>query len=316
MKKVLFIGCLLAAGAAGACDICSLYTAQYAMTGVLPGWDIGLFEQAAHFSTLRQNGDKIAGEGAKMDSFTTQAVLGYRFDSAWRVQLNAPFIYRSYERPDLEGGAIRSGSESGLGDLSLTAAARIFHAEREKNLIAINVLGGVKMPTGDSGRLRETPEPDMGEEHVLHGGLHDHDLALGSGSWDGLLGASLCGFADRWFMRAQTQYALRTEGAHGYRYANDLTWSVQPGYTVWRTHQATVGLGLGLNGEHKDEDKRDGEADDDTAMDAVYAGPLLTYTGGTSLCGELALDLPVQQDNSGAQLVPDFRVRAALTKRF
>jgi hypothetical protein len=114
----------------------------------------------------------------------------------------------------------------------------------------VNLLGGLKLPSGNPDFLGEELEPvgapagpgvplrgvpqhstpggdddhDDPPGRRLFGGIHGHDLALGSGSVDGILGASTYASYDRFFMTAVVQYAVRREGAFDYRYANDLTW--------------------------------------------------------------------------------------------
>jgi len=54
----------------------------------------------------------------------------------------------------------------------------------------------------------------------------------------------------------------------------------------------------------------------DTALTAVYLGPALAGTWGTSLGADLAAELPVAQDSSGLQIVPDYRIRGSVTWHF
>ncbi len=58
-------------------------------------------------------------------SSITQFVAGYSFTSRFALQVNVPFIYRSFQRP--EGFAIDHGTESGLGDVSLLLKSVLFH---------------------------------------------------------------------------------------------------------------------------------------------------------------------------------------------
>jgi hypothetical protein len=171
------------------------------------------------------------------------------------------------------------------------------------------VQGGIKLPTGDSSLLN-TPEDD------LPTGIGGHDLALGSGSVDGIVGT---GFSARWkrvFLNAQMQYAIRSEGDYVHRYANDWTWSGGPGAYLWLGEKSTLTFQLVTSGESKGLDTFGGEADPDSAATAVYLGPQLSYTWGSQLSALLGADLPVSIENTGAQVVPDFRIRAALTWKF
>src|ERR1043166_9172436 len=87
----------------------------------------------------------------------------------------------------------------------------------EKYTFNWTVLGGFKVPTGDSSKLN-TPDSDLPD------GIGGHDLALGSGSYDGIVGTGIYGRWKRGFVTASVQYAIRSEGDFQHRYANDLTW--------------------------------------------------------------------------------------------
>jgi hypothetical protein len=330
--SVAALAVLAAARTAGACDICSIYTSREAREARL-GFYTAAFQQYTDFSTLRQDGDEVDNSlGQSLESSQTQLIVGYQVSHRLGVQVNVPYLDRSFRRP--AGDVVESGSESGLGDVALLANWRALERFGNERIAVWSLHGGVKLPTGDSGRLREEleghhdEEPDHhaegvravtgrhGDEH--HGpasGVGGHDLALGSGSVDGVVGTS--GFVSwrRLFAAAQVQYALRTEGDHGYRYANDFTWSVEPGVYVWLHHGRSLSVGAQLFGEDKGDDELDGEPLPDTAMSAVYAGPKLTYSHGGGLFAELAVDLPLRQETSDLQIVPDSRVRFGLTLR-
>ena len=53
-----------------------------------------------------------------------------------------------------------------------------------------------------------------------------------------------------------------------------------------------------------------------SVITAVYFGPEINYTWSDKLSAELGVDLPVSTTNTALQLVPDWRVRAAVTWHF
>jgi hypothetical protein len=314
-----------------ACDLCAVYAALEARESS-PGLYASLFEQYTDFGTLRLDGDKVANEdGQDLRSSLTQVVVGYQFNRRFGVQANVPLIDRSFRRP--EGDAIERGSVSGLGDTTVLAHYRAVERYVGDTTGVWSFLGGVKLPTGDSSRLaEEAAEGGLGEEpeaagsgavlvgaHEDHGepsGIHGHDLALGSGSVDGLVGTSGFFRWRRWLLNVEAQYVLRRPGGHDYRFADDLTWSVAPGYFVVLDEGRSLSLALAFSGEQKGEDRFAGERATDTAVDAVYAGPALAYASGQRLYAQLAFDLPVEQHNSALQIVPDRRLRCGLTWRW
>jgi hypothetical protein len=323
---------LLSARGALACDICAVYTAMEAKEAK-PGLFAGIFEQWSDFGTLQQDGDEVDyGAGEDLRSSITQVYVGYQMNHRFGVQVTAPYIDRSFRRA--EGHAVERGSEAGLGDLVVMGTARLYESLSDTSLVTWGVAAGLKLPTGASDRLGEEAgeeEADHDEDRVAlpavalplphegHGtasGVHGHDLALGSGSTDGLLGTSFAWRQRRWFGAAAAQYALRRRGDFDYRYADEVTWEAQAGGFVFLRHEDSLSLALRVSGEKKGEDSAGADRADDTAIDAIYVGPQAAFSRSRSLYAEAAVELPVRQRNSGLQLVPDVRLRCGLTWRF
>ncbi|HSP45689.1 MAG TPA: hypothetical protein VLO30_06825 [Chthoniobacterales bacterium] len=338
--------------AARACDLCGCYTPQIeAMTqaelsasgepmpadGGRGRWlsrvYFAIAEQFTHFGTLQFDGNEVDNPtGQYLDSSVTQLVGGYSFDSRFALQINVPLIYRSFVRP--EGFAIDRGTESGLGDVSLLGKFGLFHRtagehsslsfddpksphfeKHEPDFTASGLLiGGMKFPTGGTRRLKEEfNEVDV--PGAPQSGIHGHDLTLGTGSYDGIIGAQTSLRYKSFFFQADSQFTLRGDGAHQYNFANDISWSGGPGYYFVRNRQTIVGLQCACSGERKDVDRFRGEPAEDTGITAVFLGPRLIISSG-KLGGELAAELPVSIDNTALQAVPDYRLRASFGFRF
>jgi len=177
-----------------------------------------------------------------------------------------------------------------------------------------SLLGGLKFPTGDSRRLSE---PDVESEAPLPAsGIAGHDLALGSGSVDGIVGTSVSARWRRVFLNAAVQYAARTEGDFGHQYANDLTWVGGPGVYLALEDQYSLTFQAAVSGETKGKDTFYGVDDNDSAETIVYVGPQINFTWGDRFSAQVGTDFPVSIDNTGLQAVPDYRVHAAVTWRF
>src|SRR5262249_15707114 len=137
-------------------------------------------------------------------------------------------------------------------------------------------------PTGSTDRLQE--EFNEVENPVgPPSGIHGHDLTLGSGSYDGIIGTGIYTRWHRLFLSASVQYAIRSEGDFDYRFANDLTWSGGPGYYFVFTPRSTLGLQAIVSGEYKGKDTFRGQPAEDTGVTSVYLGPQLTFTWGEKL---------------------------------
>lgn len=335
------------------CDLCGCYTPQVeALSAPELGadgglsskptlqtrsWTQGIYaavaEQFTYFGTLQEEGHEISNPtGQHLDSSITQVVLGYGLNTRLALQLNVPFIVRSFERP--EGFAIDRGTESGVGDLSLLGKFVLFHGERggarsvtfddpksprmqetppDFTYSAI-LLGGVKFPIGATDRLKEEfVETEIPGAPVS--GIHGHDLTLGTGSWDGLFGVQTSVHYRRAFAQTDIQFTLRGDGAHQYHFANDLTWSGGPGVYLLQTQRALIGLQTVVSGEYKDVDRFRGKVAEDTGITSVFLGPRVVASFG-KVSAEVELDLPVSIDNTSIQVVPDYRIRAAVALRF
>jgi hypothetical protein len=324
---------------APACDVCAIYTATE-MGESRIGLRLGVAEQYSNFNTIKRDGDEIDNvANERVNSSITQILVGYGVTPRFGLQLNVPIIARQFRRLD-DHGDIEHGDENGFGDLSLIGQYLVWSDVQEQSVFRFSVLGGVKFPTGDSSFLGEEldeededaeasleaaarrmrprhtePAPGGGDAQVVSG-VHGHDLALGSGSFDGIIGAAVFWSWKRFFVTAATQFAIRSEGDFDYQYADDLTWLGGPGVYALLAHNYSLGVQAVLSGETKGKDTQQGESLDDTGITALYVGPGFSFTWGTSLAADVALDLPAIQDNTAVQIVPNYRIRGGVTWRF
>lgn len=322
-----------------ACDICAVYTATEQRESRV-GLRLGLATQYSHFNSLQDGGHDVPNpEGEYIESVTNQLVFGYQLTPRFSLQANLPIVVRQYRRVE-QGGRVR-GNVAGPGDLSLLANLLAYSAVTETSVFRFSLFGGLKLPTGDPAFLaeeldeggeaaavsahHEAPAPggggsgegSGGDEHAHEAsGVHGHDLALGSGSVDGIVGGNLYLSWERLFFTGTLQYAARREGAFEYRYANDLSWSGGPGVYALLGHDYSLAVLAGLSGDTKGKDEQQGRRLDDTAVTNLYLGPAFQLTWGTSLFAEAGVDLPVVQHNTALQIVADYRVRTAAVWRF
>ena len=314
--KILSLSVLagVVAAPASACDLCSVYSATQARGELGKGFYSGVAEQFSHFGTLQVDGQKVPNEvGQYLDSSISQLYAGYNFNDRFGVQVNLPVIYRSFKRP--AGFEIDRGTESGIGDVSLIGNFLVYRMLKENFTFSWSVLGGIKFPTGSTDRIKE----EFNEVEVPGApasGIHGHDLTLGTGSFDGIVGTGIFTRWKRLFLTASTQYAIRTKGDFDYEFANDLTWSGGPGVYLTLGHKYTLALQAVVSGEYKDTDTFQGPSADDTGVTAVYLGPQLSFTWASKLSAQVGADFPISIDNTALQTVPDYRVRAAVNWRF
>jgi hypothetical protein len=300
--------------AAIACDSCALYLADGADR---PGFTATVAPQFTHLGTVQDGADELPNPvNQYLDSLNTQFVLGYSQGGRWQLQATLPYLVKTYRRPD--HADIETGRVSGIGDATLAAQFQVW---RQTNVrgdeFEFNVLGGVKFATGDATHLGD----ELGEEAHHHpefpeSGVHGHDLALGSGSTDYLVGADARWTHGRLFARGSIQYKIRRPGAFDYQLANETSWELGAGGHVVLTHEHSLALQALLSEEHKGLDTLAGEVQDDTGISVRYAGARVHGTIGQRFATDASIELPIRIRTTATMVVPDYRVRAAATWRF
>jgi hypothetical protein len=336
MRFALICAIFLAGvGLARGCDLCGCFTPQVAEPQVQttsPGFYAGISEQFTHFGTLQVEGDEVPNPaGQYLDSSITQLFAGYEINERFALQLNLPLIYRAFKRP--EGFAIDRGSESGIGDMAILLRTVAFNYSfgggrsfdvSGKNPVAIEhepdftfsavVLTGLKFPTGDTSRLEEEFH-EISVPGAPPSGIHGHDLTLGTGSFDGIVGEQNSLRYKNIFLETNLQFTLRGDGDHQYHFANDLVWSGGPGYYFMRNKETIAGLELELSGEDKDVDRFRGKSAEDTGVTSIFIGPRVVVSRGR-WSAELAAEFPALINNTALQAVPDYRLRAGFSFHF
>jgi hypothetical protein len=318
---------LVVPAAASGCDLCAVYSATRAQGFAPAPWTISVATQYTHFGTLRLEGGEVANVAdQRIDSTISQFVVARGFGERFSLQAGVPVIKRTFRRP--EAGGIQTGREHGVGDLTLLARYELLRRDRPRGTVRWELQAGVKLPTGNTRRLVEELDEPGGDRHPLAGGfslppadqavsgVHGHDLALGSGSVDAVLGSQLYVRSGRGLATALVQWADRHRGDFHYRYANDLTWEVAPGYYVLLGHPHTLALHLVVAGERKALDDLAGEPAADTGLSSVYLGPRLTYTHGEQLAASVGAEVPRRMRTTALQLTADYRVRGSFSWSF
>ena len=242
------------------------------------------------------------------------------------MQVNLPYIHRSFERPVHDG--IDKGAVSGLGDVTALVQYTLLRSDAEDRTFVWRALGGIKFGTGDSDRLQEELDEghhDAARAALKHGGddhdgpisgIHGHDLALGSGSTDFLVGTSAFWRSGRWYGVGDLQYAIRRPGDFDYRFGNDLQWTLSGGRYLVLEHDHAVSLQLNVSGEDKDYDELAGARLDDTHARLMYFGPQLGLSFGPRWSLEVRAEKPIDTENSAIQTTASWRLRAAFVGRF
>lgn len=340
MRVVVWLLILLGATASPACDLCAVYRASDTAGGNPTGWVLSVAEQSIPYHTTQFEGTRVHPAFPEfVDSSITHLVLGYNAAPRFGVSLNLPLTQLRFRRRDfrysLDENQIlqqslqtESGRESGLGDAALILRGTIFQHHDRTGSVAVNLLGGVKFPTGDDGRVRdEVAQADLYESYFKFttphdplghsaSAVHQHMLALGSGSFDGIFGITINANWRRWFANGQFQYYVRTAGAGGFKFGDELMISGGPGFYLWSGASGRLGLQANAGYDDLARDELLGRASNRTGSRACYLGPLLSFDWKTRFSANLGVDLPLEIANHGLQLVPDFRLHGGISWRF
>jgi len=297
-----------------ACDSCALYIADGADR---PGFTATVAPQFTHLGSVQNGNDELPNPvNQYLDSLNTQFVLGYSQGTRWHLQATLPYIVKTYLRPD--HAEIETGRVSGIGDATLALQYLAWeHASARGDEFTLNVLGGVKFATGDADHLGD----EIGHHFHHHAnfpdsGVHGHDLALGSGSTDYLFGGDAQWTHGRLFLRGSIQYKLRTPGAFDYEMADETSWEVGAGGHMVLTHEHSLAVQALLAEDHKGLDTLAGEPQADTGISVRYAGARLHGTIGQRFAADASAEWPIRIRTTETMVVPDYRLRGAVTWRF
>jgi len=323
---ILLAGALT--GKSSACDLCAVYNADTANGGAAAGATISLAEQFIRYDTVQLDGHELPAsflDEAFLDSSTTHLVPAWNFGERFGLSLNVPYVLKRFERFELTNPGIgsESGTESGLGDLSLITRLTAYRLTGENGSFFINLLAGVKMPTGNADRVAEEVATTRaldeiygpGHQHAVSG-VHLRDLTLGSGSWDGVFGVTANSRWRRLLCNAQFQYYLRTPGESDYEYGDEWMLSGGPGVFLFLRDGFSLNLQALAVYDHMQPDIVLGRENQNTGMTAIYLGPQVNLTLGQSFSANLGVDLPVEIDNQGLQNVPSWRLHGGISWRF
>lgn len=318
---------LLTAATLDACELCAIYRAAYGS-----GFTFTTAAQFMPYRTGQFNGEEFPRANPDyLDRWMFHFVGGWNVTEKLGISLNIPLVHQSYQRvgiDDLTRPQTIRAEETGLGDISLIGRYQVWQSTGMTLGGSINLLAGLKLPSGDTAHLDEQARQlriyegivGPGHNHDALGpvtsGVHAHDLALGSGSVDGVLGLTANAHWQRAFLNAQFQYYPRMEGAGDYQYADELMVSGGPGVFLWLRPNSTISLELNASYDTAGRDRLGGRLSEHTGMTAWYLRPRLAFTWKSRFSAQLGIDLPVRIANRGFQSVPDYRLTSGITWHF
>lgn len=327
LTLIALMGFLASGGlsAAWACDPCALFSASRLQAPLENSLTLSLSDQFTQFKRGSDLSEGTIRDGELVKAYsTTQLGVSYGVTNSFSLQLALPFIYRELDR--IQNYRTSERQDSGLGDLNALASYTYLNKRFGDFDVLSSVYGGLKFPTGETGALGEVSDevtqasPQKGalkpKHHVLSGVSGGRALAFGSGSYDVVSGINFLVRKERFFVLTSAQYTFRNGGAFEYEFADDTVFSVVPSYYLSLAHDMTISGGLAFSGELKDKDRLKGALVRGSSISNFYLGPDFLFTFGNGFGGEVAVDFRVSDEDAGATVVPENRIRANVFYRF
>lgn len=227
------------------------------------------------------------------------------------ADLQFPLVARSHQHLDHDEGGDRleTWGFSGLGDLWLQARYAIALPEPDSSGTA-SLIGGVKFPTGRARALN------------ADGAAAETGILPGSGSYDGLVGASYQRElpAPSWAARSavpafcSVSYRINGRGERRYRLGNAL--AANAGAALPVSGRLSLLAQANLQARESDDRGDTEEETDKTGGEAFYLSPGLEWDLGGGWQAMGLVQLPVYRRVSRIQLVADYNLLAGLSHRF
>lgn len=196
------------------------------------------------------------------------------------VAVSLPYVSKTLS---LRDGQHR-GAE-GLGDLRLFALYRFFRQDRPFGTIEATLLGGLKLPTGDSAR-RDAQ------------GLLPPALQPGTGSVDGLVGLTLGSISRRWGLYLGGLGKLNAE-AQGFKAGDTVSYNLTVQYQLfpdWPTPDLSqLNVGVELVGTTATKDTMQGATVQASGGTEFFLAPGLQYFLGPQWVLETAVEIPISR---------------------
>jgi hypothetical protein len=293
----LCLACLLAIGAAA-----PVHAAPQTFNTALPVAQ-GEFVFREQF-VLDQSGDDPSGADRDRTAWALVSVLGYGATSDLALFGVVPYVDKSLDI--MQGGARRTRSASGLGDISLFGRYTLFRRDWPGRTFRIAPFAGLELPTGDDdetdsfGRLPPSVQP-------------------GSGSWDPFGGLVLTYQTLDFQIDAQASYKASTE-ANNFEFGDVARLDGSLQYRVWPRQLGSGVPGflygvLEANLIHQDKNQVGGTNDPNSGGQSLFILPGLQYVTKRWIV-ETGAQIPVVQDLNGSALEKDYIFRAGFRLNF
>jgi hypothetical protein len=228
------------------------------------------------------------------------------------LDVNLPFTSKAYtERPN---NTYDSDRETSLGDMSLLITLQPYAEADRYGSVDWRIRAGAKLPTGDADQLNSYTLA----ETINNGGsnVYSFDHAIGSGSFDWILGSSLFLRDDRFVGIADAQYIGRTTGENDFRFGDKVTAHVTPGYVFFQRGKDIFVFLVDSSYTFVGEADSSGSKVPNTGESSFYMGPRVLATFNDVFSTYVGVSLPLYHDMTGTQLATDYQIIASVMGAF
>ncbi len=295
------------------CDECAV--AAYLQSGCTPEADQHAafqfnyrYRHEAYTGNSKQSGapdEKVADSNFNL--FYSARVLEPLF-----IDVNVPFTSKAYtERPN---NTYDSDRETALGDMSLLMTLQPYAEADQYGSIDWRIRAGVKLPTGDADRLNSFSL----SQTTNNGGsnIYSYDRAVGSGSFDWIVGSSIFVRDDRFVGIADAQYIGRTSGENEFRFGDKISTHVAPGFVFFQRGRDTFVFLVDSSYTFAGEADLSGSTVPNTGESSFYMGPRILATFNDVFSTYVGVSLPLYHDMTGTQLAADYQIIASVMGAF
>ena len=307
----------IAVSGAVAQDCATCATNAYLQNGLLPdrASHVGIqFDYRYRHDTLSGSSDAPNAADEKIADTTFNAYYSHPLFERASLDINVPLVSRAYtQRPE---GTYESGRDTQLGDMSLLFVVQPYWGVRGDKTVDWRIRGGAKLPTGDSSELSNVPAslaPSSSQDPSKpQSAVYAYDRAIGSGSFDWIVGSSYVVRYEKYFGIIDAQYLGRTTGSDDFRYGNKVTTHVTPGYFFHQYERNLFAIMFDAAYEFVGQSDYNGTTVDNSGQTQFTLGPKLLANFADQFSATVGIAIPVYRTVNGTQLATNYQLTAGL----
>lgn len=263
----------------------------------------GAFSSSFQFDWTEFDEPGGTPEGVDLLDRSFLSTLNVNYGVMENLQIGLTYGYFAAQgNREFEDGEVVTFDPDGFTDLWLTGKYRFYQGRAGQ----LAVLGGLKIPTGDSRVLNSEGEQV------------EPAATAGSGAWDGLAGlAYTVPLNPVLTLDASAIYTLRGE-RYDYRLGDRLDAGASLAWRVCGDAKSHPQLSLVAEAtlRHVQKSEEEGTSDDSTGGTVLFLSPGVKVSFTENIAASLGVQFPVVQDLNESQAETDFRLITGISIAF